>query len=132
MSLLVIYHRQKQILRLMSHLMNILLPFMASEDDNPHTQSKLIFTYSPVYSLFAHFLFVVAHSGDVLDSCEENIFPSSNLPRAKKFPFAGEIDRLMGMSKSAIQEEKKNISKSAIFFKGFTNSLRLLRKNEKC
>ncbi|CAG8636425.1 2447_t:CDS:10, partial [Ambispora leptoticha] len=52
----------------------------------------------------------------VLDFREENISPSPDLPRAKNFLSTDEIDRLMGMIKSAIQEEKKHISKSVESF----------------
>ncbi|CAG8664011.1 7194_t:CDS:2, partial [Paraglomus brasilianum] len=52
----------------------------------------------------------------VLDFREDNISPSPNLPRAKDFLSTDEVNRLMSMTRSAIQEEKKNISKSAESF----------------
>ncbi|CAG8501109.1 8131_t:CDS:2 [Acaulospora morrowiae] len=56
------------------------------------------------------------HTLSVLDFREENISPSPNLPRAKNFLSTDEIDRLMIMARSAIQEEKKHISKSVESF----------------
>ncbi|CAJ0648360.1 12812_t:CDS:10 [Entrophospora sp. SA101] len=49
----------------------------------------------------------------VLDFREENVSPSPHLPRAKNFLSANEINRLMNITESAIQEESEKISKSA-------------------
>ncbi|CAI2192131.1 5576_t:CDS:2, partial [Funneliformis geosporum] len=52
----------------------------------------------------------------VLDFREENISLSLDFSRAKNFLSTDKIDRLMSMTRSAIQEKKKHISKSVESF----------------